>query len=341
MYSTPKKHILVRSLFILMGIVYLSSCGEPEIPEIEFTPADLNSVRSERSLFEAADADLKSTHDRLLADAPEFYSIYYSEVLRLGDPRGDSVTTGLKAFRDYELCRLAYSHIIEEFGSKDFADDLAAPFGRYAAMFPNERLPMIVTMNSGFNYGIFPMDSTLAIGLEFYLGAQDTLIATLPGEQFPQYMRDKMEPSRIVPNAMRGWLLSRTEEYRTGKDLLDEIVYQGKVHYLLHRCMPDVPLHLQLGYTGAETQWCLDHEFDIWKAIVSEDMLFATDRETLRNWLGNGPFSKGFGESSPAPLAPFVGRQMVVDYMREHPEVTDRQLLSVSSRDILKDYTPR
>jgi len=263
-------------------------------------------------------------------------------MLGLGAMNTDTSWTFLRPFLDYSLTQESQGRIEEVFADFDDTENaLELAFGRYQALFPEEHVPQVVTMNSVFNYGIYPMDSVLAIGLEFYLGEKDTVIKRLPIEQFPAYLREKMNPEQLVPNAMSGWMLVHFKDKGKGMSLLDQMVYQGKIYYFSHLLLPDIPEHLLYAYSIEEMKWCRDNEFNIWQTIVKEDVLFSKDKKLIRDWIGHGPFSRGFGEQSPAPLAPFVGERMVKDYVDQHPDLSAQQLLDIDAKEILQSYKPR
>jgi hypothetical protein len=218
--------------------------------------------------------------------------------------------------------------------------ELEKAFGRYAVIFPDQSIPEVYRLNTGYNYGIYPQGDILAFGAEFYLGTADPLTQMLPPEVFPQYAREDMNPEQLLPNLIKSLILVREQKASDDKDLLGAMVFYGKVMYLLHLCLPDVQEYLHFAYTAEEFQWCQRNEETIWSVLVTEELLFSTDRKVKTNWSVRAPFTQGFSEESPGELGWFMGKEMVKDYMAAHPEIAPADLLKVDKDQILKAYRP-
>jgi hypothetical protein len=338
-----RKQLSGSYCLVLLGFILLmTSCSEPTIDrQVEPVLVDLELVRLDQELFQSEPVGEK--HERLRETYPKFYSQYFRDILLLG-PLDDSLATGnLQKFIEDPEWKYAQGQIDSVFASSQLLKEgFESAFSRYQAIYPTKKVPKVFIMNSGFNYGVYPIPplDVLGVGAEFYLGSQNPMIKRLPNEMFPAYLREQMNPEQLLPNAMKGWLILTHREPEAKKDLLGLMVTYGKIMYTLHLCMPEVPEHRHFAYSQSELEWCKANEELIWKVIIDQDILFTTDRKTLTDWIGRGPFTQGFSENSPAELAYFMGKQMVKDYMREHPEVSVEQLMEIPAEAILKAYTP-
>ncbi|NNK79920.1 MAG: hypothetical protein HKO93_00355 [Flavobacteriales bacterium] len=274
---------------------------------------------------------------------PTFYPMYFRDILQLGSLDDSMAVVNLEKFNTDPEWTFAQSQIDSVFRNNDeLRNGFRSAFGRYKSVFPKRSTPDIYIMNSGFNYGIYPIPqlSVLGIGAEFYLGKENTMIKRLPNELFPAYMREQMVPEQLLPNALKGWIILNHNDSENRKDLLGLIISYGKIMYALHLCIPDIPEHRHFAYTASQLAWCQENEEQIWKVLVEQDILFSNDKDVLMDWVGRGPFTQGFSEESPAELAYFMGKQMVQDFMKENPEVSVEQLMEVPAETVLKDYTP-
>ncbi len=330
-------------LLLILSFNMLISCADPSIDRtIEASDVSLEIFRLDRPLFEES-ASLEKVHFSLLKDHPEFYPIYFRDILQLGDPSDSLAIANLEQFIRYPDMVETQNQIDSVFG--DFSElekNLRMAFGRYVNIYPGKKVPTVYVMNSGFNFGVFPdaEGDYLGIGSEFFIGDDNPVVTRLPNEIFPAYIRKQMIPEQLLPSAIKGLLLTTYNEPPSKADLLNLMVTYGKIMYTLHLTIPDISEHLQFSYTPDQMEWCIAHEKDIWQAIVKQKLLYVSDRKTLTDWMGRGPNSRGFSEESPAELAYFMGKQMVKDYMAEHPEVSVEELVMVPATSILKSYSP-
>lgn len=337
------KETSVRSfLFLLLSINILMSCTEPQIDRtIDADPVKVEVQRLDQAMF----SDLPS-HEKLpqlQKEFPGFFPLYFKDVLQLGEPSDSLATFYLERFStdpEWIFAQSQVDSILPD--AADLNKGFSEAFGRYSSLFPERGVPSVYLMNSGFNYGVYPIPSknVLAIGAEFYLGKENEMIERLPYELFPAYLKEQMNPEQIFPNAMKGWVLVNHREPEAKQDLLGLMVTYGKIMYALHLCIPDIEEHRQFAYTPQQYDWCVKNEAEIWKVIVKEDILFTTDKKTLTDWVGRGPFTQGFSEESPAELAYFMGKQIVKDYMADHDEISVQELMLVPAETILRSYTP-
>ncbi|MBK8339221.1 MAG: hypothetical protein IPK99_04120 [Flavobacteriales bacterium] len=219
---------------------------------------------------------------------------------------------------------------------------LADAFGRLKALFPERPVPRIVVFNSGFNFAISPTDSVLGIGIEWFVGAEHPVVRYLAPDAFPNYVKQRMRPTMLVPSAVKGWVMVHYLDDAHGKDLLTNMVNTGKVMALAQALLPEEDPALVLGYTAEQVKWCEDNEYNIWKELVGKQMLYSSDDEVIGRIMNDGPFTNGFPHESPGQLGQWIGLRMVSNYLRDHPNTTFAQLFALQDpRDVLKSYRPR
>jgi len=271
----------------------------------------------------------------------EFGVEYVTDILRIGVPSDPRCMSELKRFIAHpdvapiELAIDSTSGDSEVMNSHE--KTLTQAFQRFHYFFPADQLPALAWMNSGFNYAVYPTEGTLGIGLDWFLGPEHPIVGTLAPHMFPQYMRNRMQPDLIPAAALRGWLLVHFSNpwYRSER-CVDELLYWGKILFILEQCLPDTPQHSLLDWSQADWDWAEAHERDVWLELQPQDALFASDRLEFGRWFSEGPFTK-FGaipQESPDRLGAYMGWRMVSEYMADHPETTLPQLMT------LTDYTP-
>lgn len=327
------------TLYLLL-VVVLIGCGDSrfDVPLSEVdTPVDF--IRIDQELV--ATDDLKAQHQQLLNDHQDIYGEYFSNILALGDPNtGESVQYIREFLKDPTM-----SQVQVEIDAKwptpfPYESKFEDAIKRYSYWFKEEPVPAVVYYNSGLNYGVYPRDHFVGVGLDWYMGKENEMVKRLPPAQFPQYIRDKMEGEYMVTDAMRGWLQVKYSPLIGGERLLDIMVYLGKITYLTQVLLPDEEDYLIYGYTPSQAEWCEDYEFDVWRTLVKEDLLFSKNQKIIKGFTGNGPYTKGFSEDSPGRIGFYMGHQMVIDFMNGCDDCTLQDLMNTPADNIMRAYKP-
>jgi hypothetical protein len=218
---------------------------------------------------------------------------------------------------------------------------LREAFRQYSFDFIGRKIPEVVTFNSLFNFAIITTDTVLGIGLDMYLGSSS---AYYPALGFPEYKIRKMRREYIPVDAMRGWIESEYPVDESKYDFLSQMIYKGKIVYVLDALMPELNDTLKTGYSAAQLEWCYENEKSIWSFFVDQKLLFSNSIEQYSKYISEGPTTNGFPKESPGNIAAFIGWQIVKSYMIERPGMTLEQLMNQNDAAIiLKDskYKPK
>ncbi|HOY27684.1 MAG TPA: hypothetical protein PLR96_01840 [Flavobacteriales bacterium] len=299
--------------------------------------------RLDRDMFLSTGDSAKAKSLKAYATYGEFYRTYIEDILQgapLEDPRLAMVLTRFTTDPDWMSVQRAADSVLGDLEPQ--RQDFEAAFKRLKVLFPDSLTPRIVAFNSGFNYGIFPTDSVLGVGVEWFIGKDHPVIGYLAPESFPQYVKDRMRPEMLVPSAVKGWLLVHYTRDIRAEDLLTNLVETGKVLFLLDALLPGTDPALKFAFSKEQLAWCEAHEYDIWKDLVAKDELYSKKLEDIGRWMNDGPFTNGLPRESPGHLGEWLGYRMVKAYMEDNPDLSIPQLLALDDpRVILKTYKPR
>jgi len=337
-----RKQFSVKCLILVLGAaLFITACDYGSLDRTVVPQEITLKIRVlDPILFDSTKSSAER-HKELLASFPKVYPLYFTEILLLGDVNSPSAPEMIDLFTQDEQWSFAEERIQAIFADMtQLEKDLSKAMGRYKSMFPEQNIPEVYRLNTGFNYGMYPEGDILAFGAEFYLGAEDPMVKRLPNEVFPAYARMDMKPEQLLPNMMKSLLLVREQQKSNEKDLLNLMCFYGKIMYVLHLTIPEVPENLHFAYSEGEMKWCEENEKVIWSVLVKEEMLFESDRKLLSTWTVRAPFTLGFAEESPGELGWFMGKRMVMDYMKQHQEVSPKSLLDIDAQEILKSYRP-
>ena len=210
-------------------------------------------------------------------------------------------------------------------------------FKRLSYFIPNWKKPKTVYfVNSRFAASAYCTDKSIAIGQERYLGTADRLIQQLPPNQFYGWIKEAMKPNYVGSDALLVWISSNGIE-ETSDNYASEMIRWGKMLFLTHICLPEIPESDVLRYSKKDFDWAVASEKSFWEYLVDEELLFKTDEETRMNFLHEGPFTTGLPAESPDRMGRFMGYVIVKQYM-ENNDISPKELISMPYNKILQKY---
>jgi len=279
----------------------------------------------------------------LIEKYPNFFPLYIEGVMGFGRVVSPLTLTVFNQYlsNDDILEVLNYTEKSYPEGSlKPEFTDLGNAFKRYHYYFPERIVPNVVTMTAAFNYATAADDQVLAIGLDMYLGGDFEIY---PKIGIPKYKFQNFDRSYIVPDAMKAWLLTEFESPGS-QDLLEQMVYYGKVAFLLEAFLPSHEKHLFFNYSPDDLAWCEDNEGPIWFHFIDLELLFSKENHQIRKYMGDAPFVAGFPEGSPGRVGQWVGYQLVKSFMENNQDVGLKDLMEIQDANrILRmsNYKPQ
>ncbi len=330
----------VVPVIVALGLV---ACGgERGDVDIDDVRLDLRIERLDRALFHAPLDSSAALGLKLQAEFGTFYQTYVEGILQaapVNDPRLPIMIARFTLDPDWRSAQNSVDTVLGDLEPQRALFEGA--FKRLKTLFPDSLTPRVIAFNSGFNYGVYPTDSVLGIGVEWFIGPDQPVIGFLAPEAFPQFVKDRMVPEMMVPGAMKGWLLVHYTRDIHGADLLMNLVETGKVLALLKILLPEVDPRFIFAFTAPQLAWCEANEYTMWKELVSKEMLFSKNEEDIARIMNDAPFTNGFPRESPGHVGEWIGYRMVKSYMEDHPDVTFEQLFAIDDPNtILKSYKP-
>lgn len=314
--------------FLPIGIVILivSSCSHNKFDiDTNQVSVNLNIIRFDQEIFEPSPDSAIDNTFRLLKEYPEFSSIYFNHILKIGDPsskRFQDLFTMFVTNYDYKIAYEAVHGLYRDF--TPYKVKLADAFKHYKYYFPKKTIPDIYLMMTGFTNSIVTTEKTLGIGLDRFLGENSRLYLQLA---MPLYKRERMKPEVIQYEAIRGWLYAEFPFNDSLNTLASNMVYHGKILYLMDAIFPEDSAHLKISYSPRDIEWCLKSQDDVWLYLMDKKLLFSTDRMTISKMTEIGPFTSPFTTKSPDRVGQWMGWQIVKAYMEQFPETTIPQLI--------------
>ncbi|MGY6562385.1 MAG: gliding motility lipoprotein GldB [Luteibaculaceae bacterium] len=339
-----RKTALFYILFLAIALS-IPSCNwvKQEKIDVKHLEKEIRVERLDRALFNYSGFNFDSLNLALDSIYPGFYREFIEEILGLGRFNNPMLDVNLLRFLQNENWRQIQRDIETEFSDfESFKKDFKRAFAYHKHYFPALETPDIMLYNSAFNYANHLTEGYLGIGLEFYLGPENEIIALLANEEFPNYVKQKMRAEFLVPNTLEFYLLFNHYVEPENEDFLSQIIAFGKIKYLLSKILPKAGDDKIMLYSKEELTWVERNEGNIWKKFVADELLFSTEPKQVMRLLADGPFTPGLPKESPGRVAIWLGYKMVKDYMAKNPTVTIEELLAEqNSRKILSAYKPK
>jgi gliding motility-associated lipoprotein GldB len=304
-----------------------AACTRRSMNDIDVSNIDVNIKvkRLDKDLFEIDPANLNIEVPDLISKYGKFFELYNARVINLGNPHTPEYPDILVGFiTDYTMNRV-YEKSKEVFPNVNFLEDeIKDAFKRYKYFFPEKTIPEIYTFIGGFNQSIVVSDSIIGIGIDKYLGEECEFYDRL---SISNYLQKNMNPHNIPTDALKAWAMTEFIYDNSKDNLVNNMVYQGKLQYFLDVMFPDKSDSLKMGFTANQLRWCITNESQMWNYLIEEKLLFSTDHMTITKHINPAPFTSGYPQDSPGRASVWLGHEIVKAYMKRNPDITLKDLM--------------
>jgi hypothetical protein len=322
------KNLLVYSLrFLLLAALTMTlSCQKKDKnPEVGHFNKTIPLLRFEEILFQSDSSALADQIEMLRKEEPEFLSYFfdyfieddsYADTSYLGKALYFRTLSSAKHF--YDTVKIVYPNF------QPYREAFENAFAYFEYYFSTPHRPTLITMVSELGVGSFTIDTAvLGIGLDFYLGEKFTGYEAL---MLPQYIKKSLTPDHMVSKSMKAWIRNYTHPDENPKDVLDAIVRNGKLYYILEKIMPQVARHLIWEVEPDQMQWLKENVEDMWAFALEKEMLYKKDVRSIERMTGMAPTTQGMPRQSPGGALNYLGYAIVEAYMKRNPNQTLRNL---------------
>ena len=324
----------ILSLFILCFFVF--SCAGHKIV-VESNP-DLNVKRFDVDFYKYLNGQM--TEESLSNQYKSFLDVFGAQVVGLGTSDSDEFYESLNSYFSETSLMSLYKDQQEKFADFDFVDkELNPALVTLLQEFPNLKQPNVYVHVSGLNQNVIVTDEVLSLSAEKYLGSAHPFYQKF----FYDYQLQNMTPERIVPDYLLGFMMANFPIEGTSDVLIDQMLYEGKLRYILSRLLPERNKWEYVAYTKEQYSWCENHEADIWKTILQTEHLYTSDYKLVIQYINDAPYTGAVSPKSPGRLGVWVGFRIISSYMKKHPETTLAELMKLTDAgELLKEakYKP-
>lgn len=319
--------MIKKAITAILFIALLYSCTKNNKFDINTSDIDveIEVKRLDIDLFNT-DLDSMESHISYLTKTySDFLELYNIKIVNIGSSESEAYKKHLLGFiTDYTINNI-HNKTLEKIPEVDLLNrKLTKSFKRYKYYFPNKIIPAVYSYTGGFNQSVVIDDSIIGIGTDKYLGADCEYYNRL---KIPKYQRKNMHYNKIPSDCVKAWITTEFVFNDSIDNLINNIIYNGKVHYLLDALMPEEPDSLKFGFTNNELLWCKTNEKQMWNYLIENKLLFSTDYMLINKFINPAPFTTGFPRKSPGKAIVWLGREIIYSYMRENPDISIYELM--------------
>jgi len=325
-----KIHYLSRiTCSLAIASFFLSGCNN-------FNTNNLETKRFEKELFSYSEINSEES-DILLEKYPDFFPVFCSDIITVGPHKSPRTLESLSQFiKDPVILRIynMVDSIFEDFNSS--SKEIKAGLEKYNKLMERSDTIQVLTFISGFNQSFVSLPGILGISLDNFMGSETDFYKQLA---IPSYQRLTMNPENISINAVRAWIMSEFNDTQHISTLLDNMIQEGKILYLLSESMSRSDEHEIFNYSGEQLKWCEEYESTMWEYLIENELLYSADRVLISRMTKDAPFVREFSQNSPGKAGSWLGFRIVNSFMKktrlsalELIEITDARRILADSR---------
>lgn len=139
----------------------------------------------------------------------------------------------------------------------------------------------------------------------------------------------------MTVDLLKGWLDSEYLNDSAQRNMLAQMIYQGKLLYAMDVLLPEISDTIKTGYSASQWEWVRQNEEKIWSFFIEQKFLYSTNPKTYIKYIQDGNTTGGFPEKAPARLGAYIGWQIVRAYMLKNPTTRLDQLFQLSDAQTL------
>jgi hypothetical protein len=313
-------------LFLFIVTLLLVSCSKSSRFEIDTTKNrfEVKIHRFDKDLLSIDTTNMKPGVDSLYARYPEFIQDFTDNILDTASTDTAAVSNLLHKYLTDSTFSAVNKKMLVTF--KDISDIETKVSDAYTYIhhyFPDVTLPEVYFYVSGLNRAVMMNERFIGIGTDFYLGNNFPIYRSMTYDYLIYNMRRECLAPDLVSTTLFRMFVMDSQNYR----LLDNMLFRGKVMYLLSVIMPKEKPEALIGYSQEQWKWSKKYEKEIWTSMIDKKHLFSTDVMLIRKYMNEAPFTAPVSQESPGRLGTYIGWQIIKSYMDKNIKVSLTDLM--------------
>lgn len=313
MYIGMKSKLLI---ILLLSVCLSSCCDDSKVPTVS---AGMEIVRLDSVLSmcdEIDDCQCDSILNRYRTNIETWFGI-------LGIDSVDCET--LSRYASSQAMKVFVPDIMSRFVSSDSISAILAKLKESMANKLNgRRLNDVNFVVSQYRQSVFIKDSMMFVGVNHYLGEGYAGYG-----YFEPYQRKTKTPKHMPYDMIEAFLADAYPfKETTETTILERIIYNGSILYVLMDIMPNADLAEALGYTADQLNWIETNEKEAWRALIARNLLYSTSVIDADKLLKPSPATTILHPESPGRVGRYIGYKIVKSYVENNKDIELEDLLS-------------
>jgi hypothetical protein len=324
-----------KSIILLFSFVSFFCCSEKNSHRAIY-PVKIS--RFDLALYEYLTKN--NTQEEMLQEYKPLLDLLGERVIGIGTTDSTGFFERLETFfSDSSLMKLYKDEVTLFADVSNLEKEISFGFEVIQSEFDSIRIPQLYMHVSGLNRNLIVTDDFISLSADKYLGSTYKFYEDF----FYDYQRQNMKPGRIVPDFLLGFLLTNFPFQGNNDILLDRMLYEGKIRYILSTLLPAYSDAGVIGYTEQQELWYRENESGIWKNILQQQHLYTSDHVIVRKYMEDAPFTAFLSDQSPGKIGVRMGYGIIQTYMRHHAHISLQELMKMMDyQEILRNskYKP-
>lgn len=334
----------IAQIYFFFFILGMSSCHQSAtINRPDVSDIDLH-IKVERfdQAFSALDTSaILQRNSEWQRQYGLFYTDFLTEMLEVGHPKDSlllqSILKKVLVKKDFIDLSTAVATTFPNLERQE--KELTQAFKYITYYYPEYVLPRFISFVGGFSFQTISGEDYLGIGLDMFLGADSEFYPALV-QSIPRYISRRFTPENITPRVVETVLRQELFPQPDGDvNMLQHMIYNGKILYAMDVMLADAPDSLKIGYTASQMDWIRRYQADVWAWFIQENLLYSSDYMGIQKYFSETPFTRELGENneSAPKLGSYIGWMIVRKFMERNPELNLTQLFATEdAQEILE-----
>lgn len=322
---------LLKIIIAILFVNFLTQCHHNQL-DINTSNVIVDPIvfkRLDKDVFYITQENIPQKMMEFQKKYTSFYTRYISSIVNNGGETDSLYSQTLLRFVENKDIKTAYNDLTRTYTDNDvelLGDDMTEVVKRFKVYFPKRKTPkQFVTFMSGFQYNVVYVDSTLGIGLDMYLGSNNVFYEMM---QLPKFRTRTMNKEHVLSDAVRGWMITEFDNADPVNNLLNHMIFYGKIFYICDGLLPKVQDSVKMGYTAEQMKYCDTYENKLWGFFAKDNKLYDNDLKLVSEFTSDGPFTRAISKECPPRIAMWLGKQIIKSYMNNNSKVTLDDLMN-------------
>ncbi len=340
----PKNALLLSGLVLTLFAACSSGADQEQPPTPDVSGVQVNAVirRFDQDLFAMDTTRFLESMQALSAKYPAFLPFFIKEVAHDPTQPQEKAEDALYGFvtaqqvrRLNDSCQAAFPNM------NTFQPELTQLLKYFKYYYPQRQEPVTVTAVTEFIGNVaWVNDTTMLVGLDFFLGSD---FEGYNPDIFPQYLRNQFtKENMVVKYALE--LAKSTVPPPAQDHILDHMISNGKVLYIMDCLLPLVPDSIKMGYTTEQWNGCIANEQGTWARLLDMKVLYEPLSAKNMKIVTDGPSTDNVFQEAPGQVGNWIGWQIVKAYMKRFPKTDLNELANLTDAQQFVEkakYKPR